>query len=97
MDTLDQKKKKDFENIRNDKLENSQYNFVEYWLFSNRQIRLWHKVQLKTEDGEYITATVVKKPSYIDSFWKARYRGYIVLQNDSKDIIIAHVDNVFKK
>jgi len=97
MISIDQKRKEDFEKIWDNKLENSKYNLIEYGLFSNRQIHIWNTVKLKTVEWSFITGKVVKKPSYIDRFWKARYRGYIVLQNESKDIIIAHVDNVFKK
>lgn len=97
MKTADQVKKENFEKIWNEKIENSQYEFVEYWLFSNRQIPVWKEVSLKTRDGLLITAKVVKKPFYTDKFWKARYLWYLVLQDNSKNIIIAHVDNIFKK
>ena len=95
--SIDQIKKESFDRERELKLSNSKIKCKEYWIFSNRQIDVWSIIHLKTIYNDAIIAKVIKKPFYMDKFWKARYRGYIVCELENWDRFVSHVDNIFKK
>lgn len=78
------------------KIKKSPYKLFEYFIFSNRQIKIWSIVEVKTMDNIFKKAKVLKKPSYTDDFWKERFRGFLILEIDGNKTV-AHVDNVMKR
>lgn len=93
MISLDQKKKDSFELEWRKREKDSKYEFQDSLEFySNRQVPIWAVVKFKIDKTwDNIIAKVIKKPYYMDSYWKARYRGFLVCEKEDWERFVSHV------
>ena len=96
----DIEKKSSFDRMWLQKYKESKYRFESQGLFSNRRVRVWDIISCiiyGSEDRDRVRLQVIDKPSYVDSYNKIRYRGWLRCKEvnvQDSEIIICNVGDI---